>query len=163
MSNENYNKLINNGGIGALNWATTTKTYAEDIATNTKGPVISSIVGVNGKEHNLLPFKGNTRPDPSNYSKPGKPVGADINNVTQEYLGKPLEGTVNIPEIYTRESKSKGLSSKWRIFGPNIQVKSLRGNNGNFNMSDPNIYKTLIPISVGGVSLAKIFNTNKDE
>jgi hypothetical protein len=120
MSLNNYNKLLNNGGKDALNWTTTAETYAEDIANNTIGPVVHSIVGNTKKTHYLLPYKGNTRPDPSNYSAVNTPVGAVINNKTKTFLNNPLDGTVDIPEIYTRETKSSNLPSKWRIFGPNV-------------------------------------------
>ena len=114
------------------------------------------------KKHYLLPYKGNTRPDPSNYSAVNTPVGADINNKTKTFLNNPLDGTVDIPEIYTRETKSSNLPSKWRIFGPNVQVKTLKGNNGNFDMFNLNIYKGLLPFILGGSAYSIYQQTNNE-
>jgi hypothetical protein len=99
MSKESYNKLLNNGGLDALNWTTTAKTYADDIAKNLDGLTVSSIVGQNKKQHTLLPFKGNTRPTPTSYSALNQPVGVDINNITKTFKNKKFQGTINLPEI----------------------------------------------------------------
>jgi hypothetical protein len=38
------------------------------------------------------------------------------------------------------------------VFSPN-QIKSAIGNNGMFNMTNPNIYKALVPLMVGAGAL----------
>ena len=46
-----------------------------------------------------------------------------------------------------------------RVIGKNIPVKALRGNNGNFDWSNPSIFKFLIP----GVTLSPfLYNTTND-
>ncbi len=41
-----------------------------------------------------------------------------------------------------------------------MQIKSIRGNNGNFDMSNKNIYKGLIPFALGTTTLGYFDNNN---
>ena len=48
----------------------------------------------------------------------------------------------------------------YTLFGKDVPIKSLRGNNGNFNMLNPNIYKGIIPL-VFGLSAYNVINNNQ--
>lgn len=74
----------------------------------------------------------------------------------------PCRGTVDFPKIYTM---GRTISpERWRVHGEDVQVKAIRGNNGNFNFSDPNIYRVLIPTIFGGTWLYNdiVNSLNKD-
>lgn len=78
-------------------------------------------------------------------------------------MGEPLgNGVVNIPEIYTSEPGNVGLPSRWKVHGFNANVKALRGNNGNFDMLNPNIYKILFPAMFGTGFVGKTMINNSN-
>lgn len=134
MTSEQYNKLLNNGGLGAENWGTTNGSYAGKIAGETVGGrVIGSLVGRNNYEENILssPLKN---PTSSNYFGAGKSVNNGVSS----------NGITTIPII------NDGKQSSWKVFGEDVQVKSLRSNNGDFSLKYKSPYKVLIPTILGG-------------
>lgn len=142
MTAEQYNKLLNNGGLGAENWGTTNGGYAGKIAGETVGGrVVGSLVGRNNYEENILssPLKN---PTSSNYFG----IGKSVNN------GVSSKGITNIPII------NDGEQSSWKVFGEDVQVKTLRGNNGDFSLKYKSPYKVLIPTILGGTFVGSINN-----
>lgn len=49
-----------------------------------------------------------------------------------------------------------GAQSSWKVFGEDVQVKSLRGNNGDFSLKYKSPYKVLIPTILGGTFVGSI-------
>ena len=142
MTAEQYNKLLNNGGLGAENWGTTNGGYAGKIAGETVGGrVVGSLVGKNNFEENILssPLKN---PTSSNYFG----ISKSVNN------GVSSKGITNIPII------NDGKQSSWKVFGEDVQVKTLRGNNGDFSLKYKSPYKVLIPTILGGTFVGSINN-----
>ena len=155
MSRENYEKLLNNGGLDVINWGTDNVHYAKGIASNVdfSGPRLAkSLVGKKTAYRELEPDPSIADPSPMGYDRPGIQVGETI----VEYYPT---GITDIPNIHP---KSEPIPENWRIFGKDIQVKSLRGNNGNFDMSNPNIYKSLLIPTVLGGSYIGLMQTEDD-
>lgn len=76
MSTDNFLKMLKSTK-GFNKWKTTTRGYAESLANNKgqKGKVVESMVGEEGKVHELLPYAENTKPTPLDYRLPGREVG----------------------------------------------------------------------------------------
>ena len=69
-----------------------------------------------------------------------EPSIVNINNVMDTYDGTLLNETI-IPRF--------------------VPKKSVLGNTGNFNLSNPSLFRSLMPLTVGGSTAATLYNTNK--
>ena len=130
MSIENYNKILDNGGLDAANWVTD-NTVQQGIFSHQRGdgPIVQTLVGDKKVESRVIPSK---------YA----------HEAENEKFGGITTFDKNIP--YGRDMDGNQQSGNWVIFGPNTQVKSLRGNNGDYSKFRRNIYRTIIPTIFGG-------------
>ena len=130
MSIENYNKILNNGGLDAANWATD-NTVQQGIFSHQRGdgPIVQTLVGDKKVESRVVPSK---------YA----------HEAENENFGGVTTFDKDIP--YGRDMDGNQQVGNWVIFGPNTQVKALRGNNGDYSKFRRNIYRTMIPTIFGG-------------
>lgn len=130
MSIENYNKLLDNGGLDAANWATN-NTVQQGIFSHQRGdgPVVQTLVGDKKVESRVVPSK-----------------------YAHEAENEKFGGITTFDKdiSYGRDMSGNQQVGNWVIFGPNTQVKALRGNNGDYSKFRRNIYRTIIPTIFGG-------------
>ena len=75
--------------------------------------------------------KENWKPRPTSYAKEAREV---------------LSGVEYSPNV-----SYKGTTGNYTVFGQDVPVKVLRGNNGDFSKKYKGIYKMLIPTILGGI------------
>ena len=134
MTSVQYNDLIKNGGLGKTKWTTDSRDQAQ--AFSSEGPrrggkVVNTIVGNVPKE--------NWKYRPTNYAREARSV----------------EGVEFSPNVeYPLNSGKKG---NYVLFGEDVPIKSLRGNNGDFSKFRKGLFKvTTVPLKWTNRSLKSL-------
>lgn len=141
MSKENYNELLQNGGLGIPNWA------SNNSAVYSKyGDKVVNMVG-KGSNEKLVQSPPKAH---SNSFYGNNPVGA--------YVDTGYDAT-HFTRYFDDLSKAYGET---KVFPQKTQVKALRGNNGDFDMSNFNPFKALLPpLLIRGTAYG-LWNNNND-
>lgn len=125
----------NSGGLGKTKWTTDNIEQAQ--AFSSEGPrrggrTVNTIVGNVPKE--------NWQYRPTNYAREARSV----------------EGVEFSPNVeYPLNSGTKG---NYVLFGENVPIKSLRGNNGDFSKLRRGLFKVTIPTILGGTLVDNLIN-----
>ena len=123
MTGDTYRKFINNGGLGITTWTTDNLGQGNVFLGERNADGLGKLVG------SLVSKKAPVKYVPTKYAKEAREV----------YQG--LEASSNVPY--------KGTVGNYTLFGHNMQMKTLRGNNGDFNMGNFNPFRVLAPLGVG--------------
>lgn len=124
MTSHAYNSFLDNGGIGVTTWTTNSAPQALLFQKErTPGRLVSSLVSKNAPTQSI----------PKQYAKEAREVANGI----QTSSNVDYRNTIG----------------DYTLFGQDMQMKVLRGNNGDFNMKHRNIYKGLVPFALGTTSL----------
>ena len=142
MSQEQFNELLRNGGLGHENWASNNEgiKIGGHSVSATYGPRQINMVGKGNNEKFVQSLPGAH----SNNFKGGLPIG---------YFVDHSYDATHFTKYFDDLSKGYGQT---KVYSPKTQIKAFRGNNGDFDMRNMNPYKIItIPTLIGGTS--KIF------
>ena len=138
VPSEHLTSFAQDGGMSAERWASTNRAVS-----STYGPRIG------GRSFNILSTKrpGVTLPGTGRHSnsfKDGLPIGDVLGNEGVSF-GQTADVLNYIDDLTLKYNPLNNGIGNTRIFMPGVQVKSLRGNNGNFNMdySSPFAYNNM--------------------
>ena len=120
MSNSQMYKLRRNGGIGAENW-----TNNNPLSTGRYGDLQPDLVTTPGE---VKPLVRSAHPSANNWYG-----GGHMGDFVQ-----PDKGTTVFENYW--DDFSQQQINKTKVIPRNKKVKSLKGNNGDFNMDDPDIF-----------------------
>lgn len=130
MTNEQFNDILNNGDFGKTTWTTDGKDQANIFLSEPpRSKLVQNLVG------NI--HRRDWKPRPAKYAKEAREL---------------LNGVEYSPNVNYR-----GTTGNYLLFGQDVPVKSLRGNNLDYSKQYKGIYKMLIPATLGGTY---INNTN---
>ena len=135
MFSETAKELEKNGGFGASNW-TTTNTQQTNLFSEQRGngPILRGVVSNRTNPDRIIEVKH--AHDAANKKFSG---------ITD------FDGPVEASGMGS--SKYKGEKGIWRIYGPDMRIKSISGNNGLFDKNVNNPLGMLIPPTIGGYFL----------
>ncbi|MBO5633109.1 MAG: hypothetical protein J5965_28960 [Aeriscardovia sp.] len=134
MTNDEYKSILKDGGIGRLKWTTDDSEQVgvfADEGFRKGGRTVRTIVG------NVPKYKWVHRP--TKYARELRP------NSTSG-----VEYSSNVPY--------KNTVGNYTLFGNDVPIKSLRGNNGDFSKLYRGIYKALVPTVIGGTYIGGLEN-----
>ena len=120
MSNSQMYKLRRNGGIGAENW-----TNNNPLSTGKYGDLQPDLVTTPGE---VKPLVRSAHPSANDWYG-----GGHMGDFVQ-----PDKGTTVFENYWDNFSRQQ--INKTKVIPRNKKVKSLKGNNGDFNMDDPDIF-----------------------
>lgn len=143
LRREAYNAM--KSGEDVANWTTTNGAQGAIFAVErNNGPLLRNIVGKDSKHAHRTLDKSQAYQELNS-----KLPGVTEFNGAIEYGTNPATG-----------GKHKGL---WKIFGSDMRVKAIRGNNGNFDMSRAHPYLGIIPPVIGLITYNKYVKNNSDK
>lgn len=131
MTNEQFNDILKDGDIGKTTWTTDDNEQANTFLSEPpRNKLIQTIVGNVPKK--LWKFR------PSKFAKERREL---------------LNGVEYSPNVSYR-----GTTGNYLLFGHDVPVKSLRGNNLDYSKQYKGIYKMLIPTIIGGTYIGSLDN-----
>jgi len=139
-------------GIYTIPSKTTANSYATSSAKFHKGEIEPTVYELYGQANNPISssqlIKENSTTDLFNFHR------------KNNWKGKltPEESLMNYDAAIADQLPNVEIIRPWNdareiVFPTNKQLKSATGNNGMFDMNNPNIYKALVPAAVGGAAL----------
>lgn len=121
-------KIQENGGLGAANWGTNSNEQLGIFShQRNDGPILRGIVSTRNKPDRIVPVKHAHEQRMERY-----------NGITE------FDGPVGLVD----NDKIKG---NWRIYGPDMQIKAIDGNNGLFSKTIKNPLSGIIPPALLGI------------
>ena len=143
LRREAYDTMKN--GKDIANWTTTNGAQGAIFAVErNNGPLLRNVVGRDSKHaHNLL-----------DKSQAYQEINSRLPGVTE------FNGAIEYGTNPATGGKHKGI---WKIFGSDMRVKAIRGNNGNFDMSKAHPYLGIIPPVIGLITYNKYVKNNSDK
>lgn len=121
-------KIQENGGLGAANWGTNSNEQLGIFShQRNDGPILRGIVSTRNKPDRIIPVKHAHEQRMERY-----------NGITE------FDGPVGLVD----NDKIKG---NWRIYGPDMQIKAIDGNNGLFSKTIKNPLSGIIPPALLGI------------
>ena len=143
LRREAYDTMKN--GKDIANWTTTNGAQGAIFAVErNNGPLLRNVVGRDSKHaHNLL-----------DKSQAYQEINSRLPGVTE------FNGAIEYGTNPATGGKHKGI---WKIFGSDMRVKAIRGNNANFDMSKAHPYLRIIPPVIGLITYNKYVKNNSDK
>ena len=121
-------KIQENGGLGAANWGTNSNEQLSVFShQRNDGPTLRGIVSTRNKPDRIIPVKHAHEQRMERY-----------NGITE------FDGPVGLVD----NDKIKG---NWRIYGPDMRIKAIDGNNGLFSKTIKNPLSGIIPPALLGI------------
>lgn len=141
LRKEAYDDMIKRNGVA--NWTTTSGQQGSIFARERdNGPLLRNVVAKDSKyQHRKL-----------DKSQAYQEQNSNLPGITT------FNGAIEYGTDISTGSKYK---APWKIFGKDVQVKAIRGNNGNFDMSKAHPYLGIIPPAIGLIAYKKYDNSNR--